>query len=198
MGAEGGGGQGPQRGPGPPAARGLRAPAYLAGGVHSEFLQFLGPRSGAQLSLLHGDPGRATASRSFGRARRSHSRGRPASARARRGGGGGTRGALRGCGRQRGGWGRQRPGPGPCPAAARPGPASLGHAAPEHGRRRRVSGAAAAARVSPRAPGVGSARPSPTPSRPAPTPLPAPRARPPARPPRAAPRAPLAPARPAR
>jgi len=37
----------------------------LAGGVHSEFLQFLGPRSRAQLRLLHGDPGRAAASWSF-------------------------------------------------------------------------------------------------------------------------------------
>lgn len=138
------------------------------------------------MRLLHGDSGRATASRSFGRARCSHCRCRTAGARAP--GSSGAGGALRGRGRQRHGLRGQRPGPGPCPgscpAAARPGPASLGHAAPEHGRRRRVSGAAAAARVS--LSGSGRRESETLPPRP-----PAPFAHPPPRP-RPPPRAPLA------
>jgi hypothetical protein len=70
----------------------------LAGGVLFEFLQCLFPRSRAQLSLLHGDPGRGTASWSFSHASRSHSHGRPTCAQDPRRGGsgrGGTGGALR-------------------------------------------------------------------------------------------------------
>lgn len=108
--AGGGGGRGKGRGRGSgrlgprPFGGWGAASEYLAGGVHSEFLQFLCPWSRTQLRLLHGDSGRATASRSFGSARRSHCRRRSAGARAP--GGGCARGALRGQRRRRGGlWG---------------------------------------------------------------------------------------------
>lgn len=86
----------------------------LAGGVHAEFLQFLRPRSRAQLRLLHGDPGRAASSRSFCRARRGHGGRWPAGSRAPGGGGQGPGRTVRGRGRQC--WG--------------PDPTSLSHAAP--------------------------------------------------------------------